>query len=332
MAVRANINQPAKVTDIDPRSGPGKTDTVKAMEAEVAVAKARRELVQEQQLTKQIMQPEPAPEPPIKITGGINLGTIDLQEQQRTAREEAIQARKDVQARLDQLTQERDSAKEALSNASMAHLKDSLLREIETLKSAIVEGGQKGNGDLASQLASIEATATKLGYVRGSSDQGSWDAQLSLKKLEADMARDNRRFAQEMKRDERLWQIELKKLDMAEKEANAKIQAELHKWDMLGKMKEDIGGIIAKGLIDRGESNAMLGSGSDVGREVQSNRTEHQIVSLEAEEGETGEIPCPRCKTPVGIAPTTTRTACARCNQMFAINRIPVKGIGIDGL
>ena len=316
MAVEYEANIPPRTDNINPVRDKAPTDPdVAFWESSVKKERAKRQFLEEKKMAEQIENPPQAPEPPFKVTGGVNLGTIDIQEENRRARETLERERQNSQERLIALEKERNEIRDALYKTNMDHLQANLMGQIESLKSAVSAGSRR---DIVSELEAIEQVANKLGLSKVPQNGGGTDltAQLAIKKLEAEIARENRRFILDQKKDERMWQLEIKKLEQQERESQARIVAEQNKYSMLAALPEQIGGVIAKGIM----ANGSGGGGSVSGKVA----TPRQVQGIEAFEGEAGETPCPACGTNVGIGPTTVQTACANCGQPFMVKRVPV--------
>jgi hypothetical protein len=315
---------PPKISNLDPTKPlDKKDDQVVYWEAKLKEARAQREFLQEQQMANKITSPEEPPEPPFKVSGGINIGTIDLQEQQRLAREETEKARIESQLRVKEAMEQRDSAVNALHDANLKHMQDSLGTQIEQLKSAIQSGSRR---DIVSEIESIETIASRLGLSRsGDAIRTDFDTQIALKRLEQEMKREDRKFALDMKKDERLWQLELKKLEQSERESQAKLEAERNKYSMIAQLPEQLGSTIAKGLLAGAGNTESGGVQTQAQQPPQTKQTKQTTRVIEAGIGEAGEIQCPVCGTAVGIAPTTQTTACVHCKQKFMIKRYDIE-------
>lgn len=320
MAVE-EVHVPGKVKNIDPKNPAEKKDeSTSYWEGAVKATRAKREFLEEEKLMREIQQPPEPPEPPFKVTGGINMGTIDLQEQQRQAREEAKAMAAEAQKRIEQAERERDNARDALNAANIQHLQQNLGSQIEQLKAAVSSGNRR---DIMSELESIEAVAGRLGFSKGSRESGnSLESTIQLKRLEQELKREERKFALEMKKDERMWQLELKKLDQAARESEARLEAERNKYAMIASLPEQLGASIAKGLIARNNGGGIAEE-APAPRQRATRQTKQKTLNIEAIENEAGQIDCPKCGTPVGIAPTTMDTACVGCHQAFHVTRIP---------
>lgn len=310
MAV-ANVNEPRKISEVDPKSPKTEEpEDVRAIQNEVKKTRARRELVEERRLTEMAQNPPEAPEPPFKVTGGINLGNIDIQEQQRKQEESARIEREKAQERIEKAEAAAKEAREALQNAQLRNVQDSLMAQIETLKTAVQNGSRR---DIVSEITAIEAVANKLGLSRGEPVSGDLQTQLAIKKLEADIARENRKFNLEVKKHDQMLQIELRKLDQDAKAKEAAAEAERNKYALIANLPEQIGGVIAKGIAARASQNGAVATQPQQPQEVR---------SIEAVIGEAGEIACPTCGGKVGIGPDTNGTVCANCQQQFVVRRI----------
>ena len=317
MAV-VNVNDPKEINKVDPHAAVVHEDSdVVAINNEVKKARARRELVQETKLTEDLTNP-PVPEPIFKVTGGVNLGMIDLQEQQRQAREETARMQKEAQERIQKAERDVQEVRDALNKANLEHMQQSLGGQIAQLQAAIQSGNRK---DIFSELESIENVAAKLGFSKtnGAASAGldSFKAQIELKRLEQELKREDRKFALELKRDERMWQLELKKLDMSRLESEARLEAEKNKWNMIAGIPEQLGGVIAKGLIDHG-----VGTGGGVASQPTQQSNPQKPRMVEADEGASGQFPCPVCGAMVGIGPTSAGAVCAKCGQTFNVTRV----------
>jgi hypothetical protein len=318
MAVMANVNDPKKINEVDPKATPKPVDeSVVSLENEVKRARARRELVQENKLTESLENPPTPQEPAFKVTGGVNIGNIDLQEQQRLQREENEKVRRESQARIEKLEKDAADAREALNKANLDHMQQTLGGQLLELKQAIA-GGNRHN--IMEELTAVETLATKLGFSKTpppatTFDTSSFHAQIELKRLEQEMQRENRRFQLEMKRDDRMWQLELAKLDAARAESAAKLEAEKRRWETIAAIPEQLGGAVAQGLISR---NAAGKAEQKVAAQA-----EEPPISVGAEPDAAAQFECPACHSIVGLGPTSKTAVCARCGQKFVIHRQP---------
>jgi hypothetical protein len=299
------VHVPGKIREVSPKTPEEKKeDSAEYWEKQVKAKRAQKEY-------EPLGKPEEPPEPPFKVSGGINLGTIDLQEQQRQAREEATQQRAEFQKRIEAADKAATDAREALNTANLVHLKENLSAQIQALQNAITTGNKR---DIVSELDTVETLAGKLGLQRNPVGKSDFEAQLQLEKFKLDQKREDRKWMLELKRDERKWQLELKKLEQGAKEADARAEAERNKYAFMASLPEQLGSTIAKGILARGTPAA--------GQPVSAQPAAPAVRTIEAGEGESGEISCPNCGTNIGIGPTATNAVCVKCRQKFIINRI----------
>lgn len=310
MAVE-DVKIPKRMFNLDPRDK-GKTtqkDSAEYWDEQAKAARAKREYLEETKMSQHITQPESPPEPPFKIEGKVNLGTFDFQEEKRRADETAERTRKDALDKISQAEKDRDEARKSLNDANLSHMQSQLGAKIEDLQRAIV---QNDRGNIIEQLAGIEKLAGILGYQKPIAGPTDSALTIELKRLEWQMKKEERDFQRQMKADERLWQIELKKLDQQARESEGRLQAEKDKYSLLASTPERIGNVFAQAIMDRANDDTTVTQKNGV-----------KQFHIEAGEGEFGEIPCPKCKTPIGIAPTLREAECINCHTKIAILRKP---------
>ena len=96
-----SVNEPKRTSSIDPKVTPEKKDDdTTYWETQVKKTRLQREFKTEKKLMEEVENPPLPPEPAFKVTGGVNLGTIDLQEQQRQAREETLRLQREANERI----------------------------------------------------------------------------------------------------------------------------------------------------------------------------------------------------------------------------------------
>lgn len=317
MAV-ADVNDPKVYSRENPRVNKNVPEDIQNIKNEVEKARLGRELMQENKLTENLSRPEEPPDAPFKITGGVNLGTIDLQEQQREAKAAAEKANTDAQTRIDIANRERDTAREALNQTNLVHVQQTLGGQIEALRASVNSGKSR---DIFSEIEAIEAMASKLGFSRenGQPTKNDFESQIQLERLKQEIKRDDRKFMLQMKTDDRMWQLEVKKLEQSALESAAKMEAERNKFAMLASLPEQLGANIAKGMMNKGADTGMAGQPA-----TQPGQAPAQPIGITAGEGEYGTLECPKCKAEVAIGPTAKASICAQCQQKFIINREPV--------
>lgn len=312
-----DVKIPKRIFNMDPRdqNKPTQKDSAEYWETQAKAARAKREYLEEQKMSQHISEPEPPPEAPFKIKGEVNLGTIDYQEQQKTAAAAAETARKEAQDRIVKAEQERDDARKSLTEAQIAHMNIQLGGKIEQLQQAIA---QNNRGGIEEQLAAIDKLANTLGYQKPVPGPTDSSLTLALKELEWRMKKEDREFTRQMKQDERVWQIEIRRLDQQAHEAEARLKSEKDKYAMFASAPERAGAVIAQAMMDKANS----GGQAPITRQSRA-PAGGQTYHAEANEGEVGEIPCPECQSPIGISPTARKAECINCHTKISINRIP---------
>ena len=317
-----NVNMPKRVTEVDPRSQGGKkTDDVQYWESRKAMNRARREAMTEEKEIERIENPPEQAPPAFQVRGGINLGEIDLQEEQRQAKQEALLARQASDERIKQLEKERDDAREALHTASINNMRETLTTQIEQLKKAIEGGSSKG--DIGSQLESIATVAEKyLGLSRTAATgatTNNWDAQLALKRLEAELKREDRKILIEMKREDRQWQLDLKKLEQAQAEANEKLRIERENRarmnDILASIPEKIGEGLAAGIQNRGSGEQPAARFARTRRPAAQAAPAAEVSAADPPEEKV--LKCEDCGTDISYTPADKTILCPECGSKY---------------
>jgi hypothetical protein len=309
-------------------------------------ARARREYEEETKNIEQIRNPPAPGEPPVKMTGSINLGNIDFQEQARQARESEVAARSAAETEAKRLREENEKLKSELIAGTINNLQTALTGQIQKLQTDLAAG--RGNAkSIADQLKEVVDSAALLGYVRPDQQPktpviaNATDAALSLEmlRLQLEDKRTERSFAWQMEKDRRQFQLDLRRLDQANKVAIAEVGSKHERDQMILRAPEILGGAIAKGLIAaRGggpvasqppnrpatprpprpthqapptdienDTPASMSQPGQPGYEPQGSR------KVEAGVGEAGSIECPECGQPIAIGPNATKGICAGC-------------------
>ena len=303
-------------------------------------ARAMREYEEEQQNIKNLRNPPQAGEPPIKMTGEISMGKIDFQEQTRLAREEAAAAREAAEARATKMEEENARLKESLLTTTINNLQQTLGSQITKLQGDIAAG--RGNSkSIADQLKEVIDSASLLGFVKPEAARptpvvaNATDAAISLEmlRLQLEDKRADRNFAWQMEKDRREFQIQLKKLDQANRLAAQEISVKREQSAWLAKAPEMIGNTIAQGLM-ASRGGGTIESRPTARRTAQNPYAPPHTENIESQApnsepgrkvaagiNEAGTIDCPDCQQPIAIGPTATRAICAACGYEVEIVR-----------
>lgn len=314
MAYEKN-SSPPRVHNVPPQEAikPTEESDAEYWDQHKKAMRSKREYLEEERMADRLAEPEPPPEPPFKVTGSVNLGNFDLQAQQNAAEERAERERKEAAAKVEKAQQEAAAAKKELSD----NVNQQLLARIDALQAAYVSNNK---ADFFNQMTAVKEAAVEMGFTR---DPAPTDSQLSIeiKKLEAQIAKENRDFQRQMKQDERMWQLKIRELDQQAKDAEARLQVEREKFSALYQIPERVGGVIARGLIDSAEMEETGGGHIATG---ETPKESPRSYTAEADVGEAGDFPCPSCKTPIGIGPTSKTVECANCHSRVKIKRAGV--------
>lgn len=257
-------------------------------------------------------------EPPIKMTGQIDLGRISLTDQINESKRESQEAQAALSNRLDAAEEREKVALERAHQAELAAVQKEMSTRLEGLEKAIQQGFSQKT--IMQQLQEVRDLAGELGFSRPDpSLPGAADAsvRIQLMQLELQEKREDRAFKWKMREDEKRWQLEMQKLSDERDARRQQQESDKQKWQMFANAPQMIGGAIAKGLIDRGsqEVTEVPGIGK---RKV-----------IEANVGEAGTVPCAECTAPVAVGPTAKVAQCADCGARFSIRRVnkqPVAG------
>jgi len=283
-------------------------------------ARAKREYEDEERAAKQAREREEnPPEPPFQIKGSVNLGNIDVQEQQKELKETIDKIQNDAQAQIKVLSEKADNYRDDVHKIQLTMVENTLKAQIEQMQKMIADGLAKPKDPgIVEQINQIGQIAGVLGYAKPDAS-GALPAELKLQmfKMELEEKQRARQFEWDKITSDRNWQLELKKLDLEVSARGAEIAAEREKRSMLSSPFEAIGIAIARGLMD---------SGGEIPHPVSKKKAKRSEFQLQAGEGESGEVDCPECGEKVAIAPDARSTVCPSCEAKVTITRIPKSG------
>lgn len=309
-----DVFKPKTLNPVDPRTPTEKDEAGDEYWVRKArEAKARLDYQEYEHAMRQMGQ---TPEPPFRVSGSVNLGNIDFQEQQRKANEAAENARQTQEAQLREERDKRQQVEQALYNERVEGLRRDfntriaeLNATVEKLATAPRRDERSILQDFQEQFSSLQAMAKEFGFARTGDGQDPL-IQLELAKLSMQQAREEREFKRQMRDDEKKWQIELQKLQDSREIERARLHLQSKRDDMLAALPEHIGGAMARGLIDRGQSAPAPAFANA-----------QQPSQATVPTGQLASVPCPQCKSPIAIAPDTSIATCAMCNAQFQIRR-----------
>ena len=310
-----NVYIPGRIGKVDPKtiSEKDQDKTPTYWEKQAREARARREYLEEQDLSNRITNPAAPPEPPVKITGEVSLGKFDFQEQGRIAQELAERERKDAREREQGLLKERDELRSEIQKTQVERLASEFNGKFEMLAQQMQKGmSQRSFGEQYNDLLQI---AGQLGLVKPDNGGGGSDPRFRLEtlKMEADIAREERDFKWKMRQDEKQWQLDIKKLEVDAAIRREEIERQRQRDETFNRAPELIGRAIGKAMIET-DGDVQVSSRPKTRGKV-------DIFPLEAEMGEAGTVDCPKCHSQIGIGPTINTAACAKCGSRVQITR-----------
>ena len=253
-------------------------------------------------------------ESPFKFTGGVNLGTIDLQEERREAKERLEQMKQEADDATKATGQENQQLRDKIHAQEIAVLQITFQAQMDAVTKAI-EAGRTTQKTFMEQWTEAAETAKILGYSQGTQQPGSEMIQLEMRKLDFEHQIAMRKMVKDDKASERQWQVELRRLDDerdARKAELAQAQKRDEFWANLPKILGDAG---AAGLMARGHGSnppiTKTGSGKT-----------RKAPGIIAGVGEGGTAECSECGEPIAIGPTARESVCSNCGTVFPIKRV----------
>jgi DNA repair exonuclease SbcCD ATPase subunit len=328
MAVE-NVYIPKQVTNLDPKSVVPKSETdPNYWEKRKSEVRARREVLEEQKAMEAIENPPAPPEPLFKVSGGINLGNIDLQAEQRLAREEAEKMRQEKEAEIKELRQKTESLAEEKRQLEIKQVQDTMNAKLDALAQAIT-AGRTSQKSLIEQLNEAQTMATQLGFVRPSdvspSTGRSPQLEIELMRLKMDEAAKEREFKRMWRNDEKTYELQVKKLEQEIMFKREELNRQKARDEMFAQMPQLIGGAIAAGLMEADKTGTLQRKESAPQAPASAPPAGNKVL---AGPGESGVASCPKCKTEVAVGATATEAVCAGCGFSMPIERTKEAPVG----
>lgn len=289
---------------------PSEKDDEGYYDKQIRRTRARRELEEEERRLKEL---DKQPEPPFQVRGGIDIGTIDVQEERRRRENELESERQAAAQRAQEVEAENKRLQQELYQERIESLRRDFSEKFEELQRAAQSGNQKNFTDQYNEVLTI---AKELGLEKTGAGQDPM-IQLELAKLNYQQSREEREFKWKMREDEKKWQLDMEKLKDEREFRRAELAQQAKKDEMFASFPQLLGGAIARGIMD-GEGNE--GEQPAPERKIQK---ESKRYHIEVDEGESGEIECPECHSPVVVAPSTKTAVCLGCNSKFDVVRKP---------
>ena len=131
MAVE-EVHIPPKTTSKDPKELGEKAEKPGYYGKATKELREKREYLEESKMMDNLNAE--TPEPPFQLKGSVNLGNIDIQEQNKQAQEAIARDRAETQKRLDDLTDKNEQITKELHETQIKASTDLLLGQISELK------------------------------------------------------------------------------------------------------------------------------------------------------------------------------------------------------
>lgn len=265
-----------------------------------------------------------------KVTGGIDMGTYDLQAREREANERLERARQEESQRVSVLTEELSKSKAEnqammMSNA-IAAIGDKFTTAIQAMDRKIEAYGAGAQGSSIEKIVGEFEVLTKMaekfgqiGRPQGTPSTGDPILMLKIEEIKLNAAREERRFQLEMEDIKRKNEIEMLRFQDDRTFRREELAQKRENMAMLAKAPEILGGAIAQGLMNMSGGEAPIAARAPAARPT--NSVNKKIT---AGPGESGTVECPDCGELMAIPPDATQTICAGCSNTYPIQRTPV--------
>ena len=244
-----------------------------------------------------------------KITGGVDMGHLDLAAERKEAHDELGRLKQEADDTARATGQENQLLRDKINEQNIKFLTLTFQAQMEQLTKMI--DGNASKKSFIEQYTEALETATALGLGHPSAESSDMQTTLALKKLDFEQGIELKRLAREERSEGRRWQMELRRLD-DEREVNREEQEYRRKnQELFASAPDVIGRVIASGLM-------QTGAGEATGAATKGKITHH----VEAGMGEGGETDCPSCGEAVAIGPTARIAVCSKCNTKLSIKRV----------
>jgi hypothetical protein len=248
------------------------------------------------------------------VTGEVNLGKIDLDEERKRASEELKILKKEQDEQLRTLGSINDELRERIHAKEMEALTYKFESQMNTLMKMIDD--KSSRGDFTKQLEAAKETAALLGYQPNNGGGGGRDIalELKLKEIEHNNLMQLRQFEEEAKDREIQRRIDLQKLEDDREFRKAEAERQAKRDEMFASFPEILGRGIARGLAERSTEQSPNPTGASLNRQPQ--------PGIVAPIGEEGEANCGNCGTVMWVGKKSTQAVCAKCGTRYPIQRV----------
>ncbi len=241
-----------------------------------------------------------------KVTGEMNLGTINLQEEREVAKAAAEREREDSKKEAERLRKELAESAGKTADENRLLRADLHAAEIREIKAAAGEP----QGSLTDQILMVKTLASELGLKPPDAAVGDSSVQLQILAMTHAEAQRDREFKWQMEQDRNARE------DRREDAANnlamrgAELAQGRERTELIVSAVKTVGATAAAGLMasEGAEPASSPPQGVKVG-------------NIQVGIGGSGETKCIKCKQPVAVGPTAKSAVCAGCGARYSIQR-----------
>jgi DNA repair exonuclease SbcCD ATPase subunit len=217
----------------------------------------------------------------------------------------------EIKASLKVATENRDIPAIKELEQKLEEAREALYKEqVEALRREIAELRKAGGQNLAEEIKKVKVMAQELGLGSPVAETPP-DILLQLKKMDQEIQLRLEEMRDERDRRDKEWQLTLKKWEeeraLREQEIRQKYEVEKERIETLKSTFERGAKIIGRAITE-----------SEEGGKTGSIATAYHV---EAAEGEMGEFACPKCSSPVAVAPDAVKAICANCGFSAQVRR-----------
>lgn len=316
MAVR-DVHDP---TDKNPENPQVKAKETAEGSAEYWDAKSRAAAAKKEY--ENTTNPAAPAESPLQVKGSIDLGSFNLQEQQKKLEQTLASIQVAHDEEIKKLRSDSDGYRDKVHEIQFDMMKQMMETRMQALTDSLEKSLVKPESKTFSeQITEINSLAETMGFKKISADDSTpATIKLEMMRLEMDEKARGRDFERMMKADERNWQLKLKEIEIQMQSGAAKIQAEREKTSMFAAAPEVLGRAIGKAMLE------SKGQESSVAAPTQ----KRSSYTIEAGDGDAGEFTCPECHGKIAISPTARTAVCPGCNIKIPIKRVNRRGDEIE--
>lgn len=245
----------------------------------------------------------------------------EIEANSRRAEEEARRLHEENMARIQQErdqailhAQEEEQKRHESERAFQQQQTQMLLDKLSELQAQRKPFDQQ----IEESLGYAERVAERMGFQKGTAAVPGADnpqIQLEITRLQLEAAQKQREFEWKMEQEKREWDLKLIQIKQDREFKQAELDRQAKRDEMFMAAPSQIGAALAKGIRDRGDAPAPAE------QRVAQRPTRSQAYEVTLAPGQDLTVPCPNCKTTVGLGPETELATCVGCDTQFLVKR-----------